>query len=671
MSLFAQQREKMVRQQIQERGISDERTLAAMRALPREEFVPENLREFAYQDAPLPIEEAQTISQPFIVALMAETLELSPDDVVLEVGAGSGYAAAVLGQMAATVYAIERHEALADMARARMQRLGYDNVTVIHGDGTKGLPERAPFDAIVVAAGGPAVPESLRRQLRIGGRLVIPVGKDLRTQELVRVRRVGEDEFETEELGRVQFVPLIGTEGWAAAEAHLEKRRPPRPYRTPKAEHRELSRLIARHAEPFHEMEDVRLEPLLERIGDAHVVLLGEATHGTSEFYRMRARISRELITRKGFNMIAVEADWPDMSLVDQQIRGWEGVALRAPAFSRFPRWMWRNVEMQGFIHWLSKHNQGMDDFSRRVSIHGLDVYSLYNSIGVVLDYLERVDPAAAQTARIRYGCLTPWERDPATYGRAAVTARIESCENEVVEMLEDLLRQRMPYARHDGTAFFDAAQNARVVQNAERYYRVMYLGSRESWNLRDQHMFDTLGYLMAERGEDSKAIVWAHNSHVGNASATEMGLRGEFNIGQLVREEYGDDAFLLGFGTDHGTVAAASNWDEAMQRMEVRPSHADSYERLCHETGHPAFLLPLGRTAGAGVRDALFEPHLERAIGVIYRPETELLSHYFQASLPLQFDEYVWIDESRAVEPLPSHGPEGSEVPETYPFGL
>ena len=606
---------------------------------------------------------------------MAEALELKPTDVVLEVGAGSGYAAAVLSRIASRVYAIERHESLARSAQQRVARLGFDNLEIIAGDGTRGLPDHAPFDAIVVAAGGPSVPESLRQQLKVGGRLVIPVGEDLRTQELVRIRRVSEHEYQEEKLGRVQFVPLIGTEGWSADGKPMPAKSAPAPLRTPPEKHQSVSQLIARQAETFDAIDRANLDGLMHRIGDARVVLLGEASHGTSEFYRMRARITQELITQKGFNIIGLESDWPDTSLVDQQVRGWQGAPLRTPAFSRFPTWMWRNREMQEFIHWLAQHNQKFEAFEDRVGIHGLDLYSLYNSIGAVLDYLDRVDPEAAAVARVRYGCFSPWEKDPATYGRAAITGQMKDCETEVVATLKDLLDKQMGYLKNDGVAYFDAAHNARVVQNAEQYYRVMYQGSRESWNLRDQHMYDTLQSLLSHGCEDAKAVVWAHNSHVGNASATEMGLRGEYNIGQLVRQDYGDAAYVIGFGTDHGTVAAASNWDDPVEFKSVRPSHADSYERLCHEAGHPSFLLPLRprerADGGNDLRDALTEPHLERAIGVIYRPETELLSHYFQACLPLQFDEYIWFDDTRAVEPLPVHEPSRGELPETYPFGL
>lgn len=661
-----EQRQRMVTEQIAARGVRDEGVLEAMRVVPRERFIDGRLVQYAYDDTPLPIEEGQTISQPFIVALMAEALELAPGARVLEVGAGSGYAAAVLGRVAAEVFAIERHDILARNARRRMAELGYDNVRVMQGDGTLGWPEHAPYDAIAVAAGGPEVPNSLIAQLAVGGRLVMPVGREPRTQELVRIRRLSATEVVRESLGAVQFVPLIGAEGWSADGVAVAPRRERRPLRMDRPDRRALSALLASYAEPMRGIEQVDLSPLLERIGDARVVLIGEATHGTSEFYRMRARITRELIVHAGFTVVGIEGDWPDTSTLDRFVRRRRPLGLRQGAFTRFPRWMWRNRETLDFVQWAATHNR---DFApeRQVSMHGLDVYGLHNSIGVVLDYLERVDPAAARVARIRYGCFSPWEADPATYGRVAVDSALHRCEQEAVSTLEDLLKQRVEYAVHDADDLMDAERAATVVKNAERYYRIMYYGAADSWNLRDQHMYDTLEAVRARRGPETRAVVWAHNSHCGSAAATEMGLRGEHSIGQLARQRHGRRAYLIGLGTDRGTVVAASNWDEPAQRMRVRPSHPDSYERLCHGTGLPAFLLPL--RGPERVRTELLAPHLERAIGVVYRPETELLSHYFHAALAAQFDEYVWFDETRALDVLPTRPAPG--VPATYPFGL
>jgi erythromycin esterase-like protein len=311
----------------------------------------------------------------------------------------------------------------------------------------------------------------------------------------------------------------------------------------------------------------------------------------------------------------------------------------------------------------------GVRDPSRRVRFHGLDLYSLHTSIAEVLRYLDEVDPDAAGIARARYGCLTPWSRDPAMYGRMALTNRYRSCEEHVAQMLSDVLSRRMDYAAHDGERYIDAAQNARLVQNAERYYRAMYYGAAESWNLRDRHMFETLEMLLEAHGPEARAVVWEHNSHVGNAAATDMGRRGEINVGELCRKRFGARAYLVGFGTDHGTVAAADNWDEPAQIMRVRPAHRDSYEHLFHESEVPAFFLPLGVGSDRDVKDALMASRLERAIGVIYRPDTELQSHYFEAVLPEQFDEYIWFDETRAVEAMAERAVMGGE--ETFPFGV
>ncbi|HSD88195.1 MAG TPA: erythromycin esterase family protein, partial [Kofleriaceae bacterium] len=318
--------------------------------------------------------------------------------------------------------------------------------------------------------------------------------------------------------------------------------------------------------------------------------------------------------------------------------------------FTRFPTWMWRNAEIHQLIEWLHAYNA---ETHRDVSFSGLDLYSMYTSAYEVVHYLDRVDPEAARAARERYGRLTPWQHDPAAYGRAALMGRMKSCEKDVVAMLRDLLAKRLEYAAQDGDEYFDAAQNARVVAGAEKYYRAMYYGAVESWNLRDQHMFDTILSILSHRGGDAKIIVWEHNSHIGDAAATEMAARGEHNVGHLCRKTFGDDMFSIGFGTDHGIVAAAHDWDEPMERMRVRPSRPDSYERLCHDSEVPAFLLHLRDPVRDVLDDELMEPRLERAIGVVYRPDTELQSHYFQAVLPEQFDEYIWFDETDAVEPL------------------
>ncbi|MFO7653743.1 MAG: protein-L-isoaspartate(D-aspartate) O-methyltransferase [Candidatus Krumholzibacteriia bacterium] len=678
----ATQRRRMVEHQIAGRGIRDARLLEAMRTVPREAFVPPELRDYAYEDGPLPIGSDQTISQPYIVAAMIDALDLEPEDRVLEIGAGSGYAAAVMSRMVAEVVAVERHAELADAARRRLTDLGYDNVSIVHGDGTRGFPERAPFDAITVAAAGPRIPASLREQLAVGGRLVIPVGPNAYEQQLVRVTRVSVERYEESTLAPVRFVPLIGAEGWSDA-GSADVGRPAAPHGSaaaPRAQEPGMAppaaigpaagapEVIGRHAQTFTGL-DLDTDAFLERVADARVVLLGEATHGTSEFYRLRARLTRALVERAGFGMVAVEADWPDAARIDHWVRDLASPPADWQAFARFPTWMWRNQEVREFVDWLRHHNAGLSP-AERVGFHGLDLYSLYTSMDAVLRYLDEVDPEAASVARRRYECLEPWERDPAAYGRAALTKGYRECEQKVLATLGDLLENRLRYIGQDGHRYLDAMQNARLVSNAERYYRVMYYGSRESWNLRDSHMFETLQALRSFHGAGSRAVVWEHNSHVGNARATEMGARGEHNVGQLCRDEYGDGAYLVGFGTDRGTVAAATDWGGPMEIKRVRPALPDSYEAACRDSGAERFALPLrGGAAADEVRRALSDPRLERAIGVIYRPESELASHYFQAVLPEQFDEWIFVAETEAVRPLATVDLAG--VPDTYPFGV
>jgi protein-L-isoaspartate(D-aspartate) O-methyltransferase len=652
-------RDRMIERQIEARGVSDPLLLSALREVPRELFVPDALQEFAYDDTPLPIAEGQTISQPYIVATMIEAAEVTPGDRVLEVGAGSGYAAAVLSRIAGDVFAIERHKTLADAAEERLARLGYTNVTVIAGDGSGGLPDEAPFDAILVAARGPKMPEVLKRQLKVGGRLVIPIGSE-EVQTLCRVTRTGEDSWTSDELEPVRFVPLIGAHGLAEDGRRAASNHNPARTKT-------LPELIAEAAEPLAELDDPDFAATFDRFADRRVVMLGECSHGTHEFYAARAAITRRLVERHGFTIVAVEADWPDAAAIDRYIGHAPPRPDAPPTFQRFPSWMWRNTVVAQLTDDLRAHNATVSDVAKRVGFYGLDMYNMSGSIDAVLAYLDREDPEAARIARERYGCLTPWQADPATYGRFALSQGFAECEQAVIAQCRELLDKALG-DRDSG--LLDAAMNARLVASAERYYRIMYYGGAESWNLRDSHMAETLMHLLDARGRDAKAVVWAHNSHIGDARATDMGsVRGEHNIGQLIRERLGSDVALIGFGTHTGTVTCASDWDGETEVKRVVPSRRDSHERPCHEAGMPRFLLDLA-AADPALRRRLAEPRLERFIGVIYRPETERWSHYSEAVLTEQFDAYVWFDETRAITPLGEEHLPG-HVPDTYPFGL
>jgi erythromycin esterase-like protein/predicted phosphoribosyltransferase len=416
-------------------------------------------------------------------------------------------------------------------------------------------------------------------------------------------------------------------------------------------------------------------DPLIERIGDARFVLLGEASHGTHEFYRERAQITKRLIEEKDFLGVAVEADWPDAWGVNRYLRGasddFDAVEALAD-FRRFPTWMWRNTEVVEFVDWLRAHNDALPPGGPKKGFYGLDLYSLRASMKAVLRYLEQVDPDAAKRARGRYACFDQFGEDAQVYGFIAGTDRTKSCREAVVNQLVELQRRAMDYGSADDD-FFSAEQNARVVKNAEAYYRSMFLEDVSSWNLRDRHMAETLDTVtehLGRHGERAKIVVWAHNSHLGDARATEMGRRGELNVGQLVREKYGRDAVLVGFTTHHGTVTAASDWGAPAERKRVRPALPESYEVVFHDAQPGRFLL-IWRESERLARDLRIS-RLERAIGVIYRPETERMSHYFEARLADQFDAVLHFDETRAVEPLEYTAAwEAGEVPETFPFAV
>lgn len=418
---------------------------------------------------------------------------------------------------------------------------------------------------------------------------------------------------------------------------------------------------------------------LLDLIGDAHFVLLGEASHGTHEFYQQRAEVTRRLIAEKGFEAVAVEADWPDAYRINRFVRDLSDDREPVEAlgdFKRFPTWMWRNADVLDFIGWLREFNDRIQSNEKKIGFYGVDLYSLFTSIEAVVSYLDKVDPEAARRARHRYACFDHFGDDSQAYGYATALGGAQSCEDEVVAQLVEFRRRAADYASRDGhippdEAFF-AEMNAQLVKNAEQYYRSMFGGRVSSWNLRDQHMAATIDGIadhLRWRGHAGKIVVWEHNSHLGDARGTEMSRRGELNVGQLIRAGHGDDARLIGFTTYTGSVTAASEWDGPAERKHVNEAIPASYELLFHDFAIPNFYLPLRTKATAA---PLEDERLERAIGVIYQPRTERMSHYFFASLPRQFDAVLHFDTTRAVEPLErweimhTH-----EVPETYPSAL
>jgi erythromycin esterase-like protein/predicted phosphoribosyltransferase len=440
--------------------------------------------------------------------------------------------------------------------------------------------------------------------------------------------------------------------------------------------------IIAHAAAPLRGGGD-DYDPLLRRIGAAEIVLIGEATHGTQEFYGERARITRRLIEVRGFNAVAVEADWPDAYRVNRFVRGESDDADAVAAlgdFQRFPRWMWRNEVVLEFVQWLRDHNDALPAGTPKTGFYGVDLYSLSRSIDAVVTYLDRIDPAAAARARARYSCFDHFGDNPQVYGQTVALGLAEDCENEVVGQLVELQRHAADYVTGKPAAaeeFFFAEQNARLARDAEEYYRAMFRGRVSSWNLRDTHMADTIDALidfLHRRDGFARIAVWAHNSHLGDARATEMGVMGELNVGQLMRERHPRETYSVGFTTYDGTVTAASDWDEPARRRRVRPALGGSYEELFHEASGVAesdLMLDL-RDEGSMTR-LLADPRLERAIGVVYKPETERFSHYFHAIAPRQFDTMLHLDRTSALQPLDRDAgfETAEELAETYPFGV
>jgi erythromycin esterase-like protein len=428
-----------------------------------------------------------------------------------------------------------------------------------------------------------------------------------------------------------------------------------------------LAERIRQRSHPLRDAGD--LDPLLERIGDARCVLLGEASHGTSEYYTWRARISERLIREKGFSFIAVEGDWPDCYEVNRYVVGLPGSAHSARealgVFRRWPTWMWANEEVAELVEGLRRHNDGLPE-GERIGFYGLDVYSLWESLEAVMEYLQREHPDAVEAAWRAYRCFEPYGGSAREYARATAFVPT-SCEDEVVGMLSELLRGAAERPEDGSEARFAAEQNALVARNAEAYYRAMIRGGASSWNVRDRHMTETLGRILDRHGPDAKAIVWEHNTHVGDARYTGMADRGLLNVGQLVRERWGEEeVVLVGFGSHRGTVVAGARWGAPMERMLVPPAREGSWEDALHHAGGEDGLLVF---SGSEVEEML-EERDHRAIGVVYDPGSERYGNYVPTVLSRRYDAFLYLDETRALRPpLPPWSGE-LEEPETFPSG-
>jgi protein-L-isoaspartate(D-aspartate) O-methyltransferase len=622
---MARDRQRMIDSQLVRRGISDARVLDAFRALPRETFVPERMGELAYEDSPLPIGEGQTISQPFIVALTLEAMQLRGDERVLEIGTGSGYAAALLGLLAKEVYTVERIADLAETARQHLRAAGSSNVTVIEGDGSLGLPDHAPYDAIAVAAAGPRVPDALRMQLAVGGRLVIPVG-DEGEQHLVRVTRVSDVEWREERLLAVSFVPLIGAEAWPDAGSP-----PPR-------DDRETVVLVRRNAISF---EGDAIPNLIEHVGHARVVVLGGSVDGSAELQRARARLTWQLVAHAGFSMVAIEGDWHDAARIDEHVRERRPrTSLPLSAFCRFADLRWRNAEVGSFF-------DALHDLASPPSVHGLDMYATSASVAVALERLEESDPERAEAVRAAWNGISPWRRSVAELSDGV------DLEEETIATLIGMLDTRVDASREEGKHVRDAV--LRACEGAEDYYRRLLHGTLDVWKLREEHMFTMLRALLADHGPKSKVVVWANDAHVADGRATETGVRGHVTLGQRCRNTFGRDAYLVGMSAARGEILASPSWGEPPVVTELRPPVAGSYEAVFADAAKGAFFLAL-RGADPALREALLRPRLARCIGPVYCAFNELATHWLSVSLAAAFDAVLFREVSSAVRPIAVH---------------
>lgn len=643
-------KEISIEEQLKDKGIRNSLLIEAFQDIPEAFFLSEHLHPYFYEDVRIEKIIEKTEPRVIVVARMLEQLQVKEEERILITGVDSVYILAVLSKIYKEVYAVETTKTYSDWALEVLKNIDVTNVHIKSGKLENGWKAKAPFNAILSASEFKEIPNTIKQQLKIGAKLLAPVGPDWAHVMLETIERISETEYVTKALRdnyfipKPKLVPKIGTEVYPENEIIDE---------------------IGISSIPFKTIKKFPIDGLLERIGDAKVVLLGEASHGTSEFYAMRQEITKALIEKKRFNLVCAEADWSDAEQINNYVRN-QYQAQEWMPFARFPEWMWKNKEVLDFVEWLKKYNTKRNN---TIGFYGLDLYGLENSVDLVINYLEDIDPDLAALAKVRYSCIMPYMSNPTVYGKLVKTKKLESCEKTVLKMLFDLLKNKNKL--NHSQAYFYAYQNATVVVDAERYYKAMYYASAESWNLRDFHMFYTLKSLMTYYGKDSKAVVWAHNSHIGNALATEMYARGEINIGHLCKEHFGTKSYNIGFGTHTGTVAAAKNWGEAMQVMPINDSVAESYEYLCHKTNVSNFTLPLrAEHAEKNLIEFLNTPRLERAIGVVYRSKTELMSHYFKTVLPSQFDEYIWFNKTKAITPLATNK-ENTRLANVHPFGL
>ena len=639
-----------IEEQLKDKGISNTLLLEAFQDIPEAFFLSENLHPYFYEDVRIEKPIEKTEPRVIVVARMLEQLQVKEEEKILITGVDSVYILAVLSKIYKEVYAVETTKIYSDWALEVLKNIDITNVHIKIGKPENGWKAKGPFNAILSASEFKEIPDTIKEQLKIGAKLLAPVGPDWAHVMLEIIERISETEYITKALRDNYFIPKPKLIPKIGKEIYPEN---------------EIIDEIGISSIPFKTIKKFPIDGLLERIGDAKVVLLGEASHGTSEFYTMRQEITKALIEKKGFNLVCAEADWSDAEQINNYVKNQYQLQDWMP-FARFPQWMWKNKEVLDFVEWLKKYNT---NHTTTIGFYGLDLYGLENSIDLVINYLQDIDVDLATLAKVRYSCMMPYMSNPSLYGKLVNTKKLESCEKDVLKMLFDLLKNKNKL--NHSQAYFYAYQNATVVVDAERYYKAMYYGSAESWNLRDFHMFYTLKSLLSYYGKDSKAVVWAHNSHIGNALATEMYARGEINIGHLCKEHFGSKSYHIGFGTHTGTVAATKNWGETMKVMNVNDSVAESYEQLCHKTNVTNFTLPLREEhSEKKLREFLNTPRLERAIGVVYRPETELRNHYFKTVLPSQFDEYIWFNKTKAITPLEIKT-EKTKLPNVHPFGF